>query len=441
MIYMNSRAARAGTDYFHSVLAHEFCHMQQWNKRSRNAIWFNEGFAQLCERANGYAVGFEQLFLRQPDTQLDAWTELDEGVGPHYGMAFLFFEYLRHRAGGGYQIINALLDEGIDTFHDLDRPLRAAGLPPAEELLADFVAANALIGADAAPPYTYPASLPLPEAARAALQDRADPGQALRRSVHQQAARYVELPLGGEYRVRFDGARTTRVIPADPHSGSSFWWSDRADGMDSALTREVDLSGVSAATLSFWTWYDIEDDFDYAYVAVSTDGGRRWETLRTPATTTDDPNGNNVGHGFTRTSGGGDSAVWVQQSADLGAYAGKRILLRFEHVTDGALNDDGFAVDDIEIPEVGYRDDAEGDNAWDAKGFIRSTNIVKQRFIVQVLRFGDRPTVERHVVEDGQLELVVDARADARPPILAVTALAPRTTESAAFQVLVTPGR
>ncbi len=441
MIYVNSQAARLGTDYFHAVLAHEFCHMQQWNKRTRTSIWFNEGFAQLCERANGYVVGFEQLFLRQPDTQLDAWTDLDEGAGQHYGGAFLFFEYLRQRTGGGYDLINAILDDGIDTFDELDQALRAAGHPPAEQVLADFAAANALIGSSPPAPYAYPAELGLREPARPTSADRADPGVLLKASVHQQATRYVELPLGGQYEVRFQGATTTRIVAADPHSGRSFWWSDRADGMDAILTREIDLSGVTSAVLSFWTWYDIEVDFDYAYVAVSTDGGRRWATVQAAATTTEDPNGNNLGHGFTGISGDGETAVWIQQRADLGAYAGKKILLRFEHVTDGALNEPGFAVDDIEIAEVGYRDDAEGDNAWDAKGFIRSTNVVKQRYVVQVIRFGDRPTVDRHVVEDGRLELSLDARGDARPPILAVTGLAPRTTETATFEVLVTQGR
>lgn len=441
MIYVNSQAARLGTDYFHAVLAHEFCHMQQWNKRTRTAIWFNEGFAQLCERANGYTVGFEQLFLRRPDTQLDAWSDLDDGAGQHYGGAFLFFEYLRQRTGGGYALINSLLGGGIDTFDDLDQVLRSAGHPPAETVLADFAAANALIGTSPPAPYAYPAELGLREPARPTSADRADPDEPLRASVHQQATRYIELPLGGQYQLRFEGATATRILPTEPHSGRSFWWSDRADGMDSTLTREIDLGGVSRATLSFWTWYDIEVDFDYAYVAVSTDGGRRWATLETPATTTEDPNGNNLGHGFTGTSGAGDTPAWTQQRADLSAYAGKRILLRFEYVTDGALNEPGFAVDDIEIPEVGYRDDAESDNAWDAKGFIRSTNVVKQRYVVQVIRFGDRPTVDRHVVEDGRLELSVDARGDARPPVLAVTGLAPRTTETASFEVLVTQGR
>ncbi|OGO72468.1 MAG: hypothetical protein A3G84_03635 [Chloroflexi bacterium RIFCSPLOWO2_12_FULL_71_12] len=441
MIYMNLLSVRVGTDYFQSVLAHEFCHMQQFGRRARNAVWFNEGYAQLCERANGFFFGFEDSFLRAPDTQLDAWSELED-AGNHYGAAFLFLEYLRHRTGGGYELMNALTSSGIDTFDDLDRELRRAGHPPVEELFADFVAANALIGSAGAPPkLTYPDDLRLTTPARPSTQDRAVVGTPLRTTVHQQAARYVELPLGGAYRVRFSGPSASRVIPADAHSGRSFWWSDRADGMDATLTREVDLGAVASATLRFWTWFDIEVDFDYGYVAVSTDGGRRWETLAAPATTTDDPNGNNLGNGFTTVSGGGDEPVWIEQRIDLTPYAGKKTLLRFEYVTDGALNDHGFAIDDVEIPEVGYRDDAESETGWESNGFIRSTNTVQQRYVVQVVRFGERPTVDRHAVEDGSLEIVVDATGDRRPPILAVTGFAPRTTESTAFEVLVTAGR
>ncbi|MBI2983758.1 MAG: immune inhibitor A, partial [Chloroflexi bacterium] len=441
MIYMNTLGVRAGTDSFNSVLAHEFCHMIQFNRRARTAIWFNEGQAQLCERANGFSMTFETQFLRDPDTQLDTWTELDEGAAPHYGASYLFLEYLRARTGGGYGFINSLMSKGLDTVADLDKALRAAGHPPFEEILADWVAANAFIGVSGEAKLAYPSDVRIRESARPTTQDRVAVGSSLRATVHPQAARYVELPRTGQYRVRFEAPATARVVPTDAHSGGAFWWSDRADGMDSHVTREVDLTGARAPSVSFWTWFDIERDFDYGYVAVSTDGGKRWATLATSATTSADPNGNNLGHGFTGISGGGKDPVWIEQTADLVPYAGKRILLRFEHVTDGALNKGGFAVDDIEIAEIGYRDDAEADRGWDAKGFIRSTNLVRARYVVQVLHFGAAPKVERTIVQDGKLEIEVDASADRAAPLLAVTPLVPRSTEPIAFEVQVTPRR
>ena len=432
IIYVNALAARLGSSNLSSVLAHEFCHMIQFGKRARSVVWFNEGQAQLCERANGFTAGFEQLFLRQPDTQLNDWPELDEQSAIHYGAAFLFLEFLRQHAGGE-DLINAFMAKGIDTPADLDTVLRARGQPGLEELFGDFVAANALIGRSPDARYAYGGAVQPRTAAAPTSQDRVAEGGSFSGTVHQYAARYVELPRVA-FHLSFDGARTTRVLPTDAHSGRWFWWSDRADGLDSALTRTVDLRSTRVATLTFWTWYDLERDFDYGYVAASSDGGAHWTTLAAPATTTSDPNGNNLGSGFTATSGG-SGPIWIEQKVDLGPFAGKEIKLRFEMVTDGALNQNGFAIDDIAVPEIGFKDDAETDGDWQADGFIRSTNVVRQRFAVQLLRFPEsgKPSVQRSLVEDGKLELDVDASGDRRPPILTVTGFAPRTTELAAF--------
>ena len=199
--------------------------------------------------------------------------------------------------------------------------------------------------------------------------------------------------------------------------------------------RAVDLRSARAPVLKFWTWYEIEADFDYAYVEVSTDGGQKWATLKGTSTTTTDPNGVSLGHGLTGLSGGGKDPAWVEQSVDLGAFAGKVVLLRFQYVTDGALSLPGIAIDDLEIAEIGWRDDAEADRDWKANGFVRSTNLVKQRFVAQLVRFGARATVEQHLVPDGKLELSYDASDDRRPPLLVVTAFAARTTQPATFTV------
>ncbi|HEV8229378.1 MAG TPA: hypothetical protein VGQ86_05415 [Candidatus Limnocylindria bacterium] len=432
MLYVNALVARPGTAYLASILAHEFCHMIQYGRQKRSATWFYEGQAQLCEQVNGFPAAHTQSFLQLPDTQLNDWPLLEESQ-QHYGLSYLFLEFARQQAGGD-ELINAFMTKGIDTVEDLDAVLRSRGQRGLEELFADFVAANAFIGTSADARYTYTAGAPARNPATAADQDRVTLGSTLRASTHQYATRYVELPRAS-LRIVFDGARETRLLPTEPHSGKAMWWSDKADGLDSTLTRTVDLRGATRPVLSFWTWYQIEADYDYAYVAVSTDGGRRWTTLAAPGTTTFDPNGDNLGNGFTGVSGGGRTPAWTRQEVDLTPYAGREIQLRFEYVTDAGTVLQGFALDDVEISGV-LMDDAEADNGWTADGFIRSTNVVAQRFLVQLLRFTAGGTsVERKMVDAGTLDLVVDTSSDRRPPLLAVSGFAVRTTQPVPFSV------
>ena len=314
--------------------------------------------------------------------------------------------------------------------------LKARGQKGLDEQYANFVAANAFIGSTPLDPaWSYPSGIAAKNPATATDQDRVTSGNKLASSVHNYAARYVELPRGN-ISVRFNAGVRTKLLPTDPHSGSTFWWSDRADGLDSRLTRAVDLAKATQPVLSFWTWYEIEKDYDYAYVAVSTDNGQHWATLPAPATTKDDPNGANLGSGFTANSGGERSA-WIQQQVDLSAFAGKQVLLRFEYVTDGALSLHGFAVDDIQIPGV-LVDDAEADNGWQADGFVRSTNLVAQRYLVQLLRFtASGATVDRRTVDNGSVVFDVDTSSDRKAPLLAVTGVAVRTTQPVPFEVAV----
>ena len=434
MVYINSLAARAGTPYLNSIVAHEFCHMIQYGHHKRSAVWFNEGQAQLCEQANGFGQPHAQTFLLVPDTQLNDWPELDQSQS-HYGEAHLFLEYLRQQAGGE-ALINAFMDKGIDTPADMDVVLRARGQKGLDEQYANFVAANAFIGSTPLDPtWSYPSGIAARNPATAADQDRVTTGNKLATSVHNYAARYVELPRAN-MSVKFTAGVRTKLLPTDPHSGNAFWWSDRADGLDSRLTRTVDLAKATRPVLSFWTWYEIEKDYDYGYVAVSADNGQHWATLPAPATTKDDPNGANLGSGFTANSGG-EKPSWIPQEVDLSAYSGKQVMLRFEYVTDGALSLHGFAIDDIQIPGV-FTDDAEADAGWTADGFVRSTNLVAQRYVVQLLRFTDKgATVDRRIVENGSAVIDVDTSADRKAPLLAVTGLAVRTTQPVPFEVAV----
>lgn len=444
VIYISVDAAPLGSADYYGILAHEFEHMIHWKTNKREQTWVKEGAAELATEAAGLrGSSSAKAFEAEPDTQLNAWSDMKGNVAPHYGAAYLFLSYFLERFGG-YEVADDLLwgnTRGIETF---ERFMSDTGQRSSfEEIFEEWVVANYLDERGAQDPRHRYGKL------RVQVQpsDRITATTEWRdRTVHHFAADYLELSgRWSRARLRLRGEQTTRVIAAEARSGRSFWWSNRGDMADTKLTRIFDLRGVSRATLGFWVWYDLEDGYDYGYVMVSRDGGLTWSTLATQDTTAADPNGNNLGHGFTGRSVGAEAGQWRYQSVDLTPYAGDIILIRFEAVTDDAYNAPGFAVDDISIPELGYFSDAEdSDGGWFADGFVRTDGLLPERFSLQLIRFGrDGVTVEPVPVSAAQeAEIEIDNR-DGRldGAVVVVSALNRYTTELARYryQVELTP--
>jgi hypothetical protein len=141
--------------------------------------------------------------------------------------------------------------------------------------------------------------------------------------------------------------------------------------------------------MTYQTWYDIEEDYDYVYLLASTDG-KTWDFLRTPSGTDEDPSGNSYGWGYNGVSDG-----WIEEQVDLSGYAGQKVWLRFEYVTDAAVNGEGLLLDDVSIPAIGYQTDFEGDDGgWLADGFVRVPNMLPQTYRLALIRQGDETEVE-----------------------------------------------
>lgn len=147
-----------------------------------------------------------------------------------------------------------------------------------------------------------------------------------------------------------------------PHSGSYEWWSGADDGLQNSLTRTIDLTGTSSASVSAWVQHNIETDYDYLQAEVSTDGGATFSPV---GPVVDGPGDNSA------------LSEWTQRTWDLSAYAGKSVQFRFRYATDGGLHYEGAFIDDITVTVDGsvvLSDDVEsGDNGWTAKGFTRMT--------------------------------------------------------------------
>ncbi|MBT2895354.1 immune inhibitor A domain-containing protein [Streptomyces sp. McG3] len=163
-------------------------------------------------------------------------------------------------------------------------------------------------------------------------------------------------------------AVTTTVVK--PAEGAKQWWSDMGDDLSNTLTRPVDLTGKSKATLDLSGWYDIEADYDYLYTEVSDNGGANWTALDGTADGKALPRDASDKPALTGVSG-----AYQKLSFSLDAYAGKKVDLRFRYQTDGGAGGKGFAADAVTVTADGaalFSDNAEGDdNGWTAKGFSR----------------------------------------------------------------------
>jgi hypothetical protein len=121
------------------------------------------------------------------------------------------------------------------------------------------------------------------------------------------------------------------------------YFSGNADNIShTMLMRRPFLVDAASDTLRCDIIWDIETDYDYGYVDVSTDGGSTWTPIEGSITTTFNPFGNNRGHGFTGASPG-----WVNATFPLTAYAGQEIMLRFAYFTDQLFTEVGFRLDNI----------------------------------------------------------------------------------------------
>lgn len=436
MFYINMDNTEINSDEYHSVLAHEFQHMIHWYNDRNEDTWLNEGFSELTGPLSGFDTsGHEYAFAWQPDNQLNDIDYDAPDYSASYGAAYLFTAYFLDRFGS--EATQALVADPENGLASVDAVLTQFDARMTHvDLFADWIVANILNDCSVGDGRYCYREIDAPYFSTDTSYSAGDYPVSTSSTVHQYGTDYIEVNGNQPLTFRFTGSAQVSLVNTTAHSGRYFWWSNRGDDSDMTLTRGFDLSGVSNATLEYWTWYDIEEDWDYAYVEVSTDGGQTWTILQTPSGTGTNPNGNSYGWGYTGKSGGGkDSPQWLHESVDLSAYAGQQVLVRFEYITDEAVNKPGLIVDDIAIPEVGYFSDFEaGDDGWQAAGFIRHANVLPQRWLLQMILYGPETTVHRLALNADQTgEWTIPLDDNTHRAIVTISALAPVTTEIASY--------
>jgi hypothetical protein len=152
------------------------------------------------------------------------------------------------------------------------------------------------------------------------------------RSTYDVEGDYANWQLGGFT------VSTTRS-----HSATHSFYSGKANNLNNKVTCASSINVQPNDSLKIWCWYNTEENWDYAYVEVSTDGGTIFSPIAGNITTTYNPHGLNQGNGITGSSGG----AWVQGKFSLSGYAGQQIYLRLRYATDDWTTYEGFYADDV----------------------------------------------------------------------------------------------
>ena len=380
MLILDAGILSAPDAAYNALVAHELQHLIHWQADFGEESWVNEGLSQIAAGLVGSGTGSVDLYLDSPDTGLLDWPELGESA-VHYAASQLFFSYLLDQYGGRENAA-LLLAEPLDGVPGVQRYLDGFSVEFVD-VFANWLAATFID--DESGSFAH-----LGVDTSGVSREFIDSLGAGDGSVSQFGADFLEIDApAGSWSFIFDGAE--HAAPPAPALDGPYYWSNHGDAIDSTMTRELNLSNVETATLTFDAWYETERGWDYAYVAASTDEGATWQALGGLHTSDYDPVGQAYGDGYMGSSDG-----WVEESIDLSGYAGGTVLIRFEYVTDGSTNLAGFAVDNIEVSEVGFRSDGDAPARWEGDGFQIVSGPIAQDWLVQVI---DRDTNEVQRIE------------------------------------------
>lgn len=389
IFYLNMASLTVGEDLYFGTMVHEYQHLIQWWLDPNETIWLNEGLSQLAETYVGLDTVSIRDYLDNPGIQLNSWPDdksNEDAIYAHYAASYLFVLYLWEQLGDA--AIQELARHPANGLASVRQVL--AGYRPdltLEQFLGQFAAALWLDDPAVGSAYHFAHQ----SLRRPAAPQILDVPITLNRAVNQYGLEYLPIRPNGRYTIRFAGDNTAALIGAPPRSGDKMWLAPSVDDLNAQLTARFDLTGLPTASLEFWAWYELEEEYDFAYVTISKDEGQTWDLLFF--------NGAAVGEygpAFNGYSGdvAGHQDGWIRTNINLNRYTGQPVLLRFEMLTDGGISGRGFAIDDLSIPELNYATDFETDDGmWQADGFVWTGHQLPQQWVVQWIQTGASPQI------------------------------------------------
>ena len=156
--------------------------------------------------------------------------------------------------------------------------------------------------------------------------------------------------------------------------GAKAFWGGKGDLIDHSMIAQATVPAGSPVYLYMQLSYQIESNWDYAYVSISNDSGATWTNLAgqyrntsgnwVSLTTTSDPNGKNLGNGIT----GSTSFGWRYARFAVTPYAGQTVQIKLRYKTDDYVSYKGIMADEIALGD--FSDGAEsGAGNWTLNGF------------------------------------------------------------------------
>ena len=436
IIYLNALNVPPGGANYDQVLAHELQHAIHWNADSSEDTWINEGLAELSSSIALKSTFSIPHFLRGKPISLVHWLTSSIGGIANYGAASLFMHFLTEHFGG-QENLKALLAQPEDSIAGIDAYLEEIGyVEQFDDVFRLWAVAN-ILDEDIKPgdELLGYGRLDVKAAISGSIKGFAE----AQSDIPQYAIEYTELrSISDRLTLSFQGPTTVPLLPVDV-GPSGCWWSNSGDAIDSTLSHRVDLPLGATASMDYEVWFEIEKDWDYVYLGVSVDGGRTWRIIETPATSPENPIGNGFGPGYTGASGG-----WLQESVDLSPFAGKDLWVRFQYVTDDAINGSGACFRDLSISFAGFNFAAASgiaadDSGWEAQGFVFTDNVVRQGFQVQLITTGDDPQVRQVLLDSNNAgQLTVEPPGDGERLIVAVGSMAEKTRQQVGYTLRVT---
>ena len=390
------------------TFAHELEHLIHADHDPSELSWIDEGLAELAIYLNGYGHGPTLVTwgLAYHRDSLTMWgSQLED-----YGVSYLFQLYLLENFGEKVgdewspDWTRAMVDQPLDgiagieaqTGESMETLFDAWMLANLEDDPTRMAAGGYPMGYNEIDTNPYVDPWYGPWSIRRAIRDIYGAGSNGNLPVSRywggSMSQTVEWPQGAaapyapyyksyggsnpQITVRLRGDAESGVAPPE---GTALV----AAGGGSLLTdRTLALQGTVGGTLTFKTWFDIEEDWDFGFVEVSTNGGP-WTAV--PGTVTrhsTNPFGstawaNALGSATeTDTAITGASEGWLDASFDIPANS----EVRFNYYTDEAVNGRGWFIDDVAID--GFADGFEsGDANWSLGGWTISSGLFANDWI------------------------------------------------------------